>query len=164
MDAFAQLTPEQRRDKELDVNQLGVPSLGLTAGARTHQGAGDSRSGIRSVPDSRLVRLGVGLSDSRHGGALESRGSRRGSSRGSRDSRGSRTPSAGGSFVAELTAENLGDLETAAGPDLSLGFAQRYLPNSAYVLREMQQRHTGRPERDSRLVNRRQELMELLTA
>ena len=159
MDAFAQLTPEQRRDKELDVNQLGVPSLGLTAGARTHQGAGDSRSGIRSVGG-----LGVGLSDSRYGGALESRGSRRGSSRGSRDSRGSRTPSAGGSFVAELTAENLGDLETAAGPDLSLGFAQRYLPNSAYVLREMQQRHTGRPERDSRLVNRRQELMELLTA
>ena len=159
MDAFAQLTPEQRRDKELDVNQLGVPSLGLTAGARTHQGAGDSRSGIRSVGG-----LGVGLSDSRHGGALESRGSRRGSSRGSRDSRGSRTPSAGGSFVAELTAENLGDLETAAGPDLSLGFAQRYLPNSAYVLREMQQRHTGRPERDSRLVNRRQEVMELLTA
>ena len=159
MDAFAQLTPEQRRDKELDVNQLGVPSLGLTAGARTHQGAGDSRSGIRSVGG-----LGVGLSDNRHGGALESRGSRRGSSRGSRDSRGSRTPSAGGSFVAELTAENLGDLETAAGPDLSLGFAQRYLPNSAYVLREMQQRHTGRPERDSRLVNRRQELMELLTA
>lgn len=147
------------------MEQLRVASLGLTAGARTHHGGGGSRSGMRSGG------LGVSLQDSRHGGGLESRGSRQTSSRGSRDSRGSRAPSAGGgasargSFVAELTAENLGDLETAAErAESSLGFSQRYLPTSAYVLREMQQRHAGRQERDARLMNRRQELMEYLTS
>jgi hypothetical protein len=158
IDAFAQLSPEQRRDKDLDPAELHAASFGLTAGARTQQ---DSRSGIRNTS--------IRLSD--RGGASDSRASRRVSSRESRDSQGSRGKTAGGgqssrgSFVAELTAENLGDMESAKqSRDLGMGFAQRYLPTSAYVLREIAQRNSGRPERENQLVARRKELMALLTS
>jgi hypothetical protein len=95
------------------------------------------------------------------------------SSRGSRKSvsvRQSMTPSStkpasdagGDALVGELTAENLTGNNSKSNEANVLGFNQRFLPSSAYVLRELSSRQLGKHDRELRLLARRRELLELL--